>query len=358
MTKTILLLPLLLLSTAARAAPEACTLPSVGYGTARVHLIGRFDLRDPAGPRFAWPGSRVEATFAGTGLSATLSDSVGSNAFDVQVDGVPSTLAPAAGEGTYVLAAELSPGQHVVSLVKRTEAVDGVVQLLALSPAGGSLLETPGPLARRLEFIGDSTTAGFGILGGSCSDPLSTQEDWTQTAGSLLGQQLGAEVTATAYSGIGVTRDHEGVTTNQMPALWPLSVPQDPTSAWPFAEVAPEVVVVELGANDFALGDPGPGFVPAYEAFVEAVRARYPVAWIVAALTPMIEQPDRGLLQEYLAEVVSAERGGGDERVLFFAYASQPLPAACLGHPTVAENAAMAAEIAPLVAKITGWCAP
>ena len=51
------------------------------------------------------------------------------------------------------------------------------------------------------------------------------------------------------------------------------------------AEPAPDLVFVELGANDHWNGDPGPAFLPAYTAFLERVRAAYPharvypVAW-------------------------------------------------------------------------------
>src|SRR6185312_14995106 len=48
---------------ASTGGPDASSLPP-----ALVHYIGRFDTRDAAGPRFAWPGSAIVATFTGTGV--------------------------------------------------------------------------------------------------------------------------------------------------------------------------------------------------------------------------------------------------------------------------------------------------
>src|SRR5438552_18817826 len=43
-------------------------------GPPAISFIGRFDTRDPAGPKAAWPGSRIVIRFEGTDLSVRFDD--------------------------------------------------------------------------------------------------------------------------------------------------------------------------------------------------------------------------------------------------------------------------------------------
>jgi lysophospholipase L1-like esterase len=303
------------------SAVDACA-PSPGGGSATIHTIGRFDTSDPAGPKFSWPGSTIVTTFTGTGLSAELADNVGNDYFVVVVDGgTPTAFHTQQGTSTYAIATGLASGKHTVSLVKRTESYDGIVQLLGLTPTGGALVATPEPWARRIEFIGDSITCGYGVLGGSCSNPSVDQEDWTATAGALVATQLHAEPTTIAYSGIGMYRSSSGDTTNQMPTRFLLTLADIPTSTWGFTTPPPDVVVIDLGTNDFAKGDPGAAFTTAYTTFVQQeLRPHYPNAWVILALSPMLGGGDRTQLSGYLNGIVSTLQGAGDKHVAYFAY--------------------------------------
>lgn len=335
---------------------DACA-PSPGGGSATIHPIGRFDTSDPAGPKFSWPGSTIVATFTGTGISAQLADNVGNNYFVVVVDGgAPTAFRTQQGTSTYSLATGLASGNHTVRLVKRTESYDGVVQLLGLTPAGGALVPTPEPWARRIEFIGDSITCGYGVLGGTCSNPSVDQEDWTVTAGALVATQLHAEPTTIAYSGIGMYRDYSGSTTNQMPTRFLLTLADIPSSTWGFKTTPPDVVVIDLGTNDFAQGDPGAAFQTAYTTFVQQeVRPHYPNAWVILAVSPMLSGTSRTQVSGYLNGVLSTLQTAGDKRVAYFEYDFEQTMG-CQYHPDVATNQAMATKIVPFIEQLTGWC--
>src|SRR5207253_1331322 len=73
------------------------------------------------------------------------------------------------------------------------------------------------------------------------------------------------------------------------PLLWERTLAEDASSRWPFPAPPPDVVVVNLGTNDFWKGDPGPSFETAYTAFLVKIRARYPAAPIIAALGPLLD---------------------------------------------------------------------
>lgn len=335
---------------------DACA-PAPGSGSATIHTIGRFDTSDPAGPKFSWPGSTIIATFDGTGISAQLADNVGNNYFVIAVDGgTPTAFRTQQGTSTYPIATGLASGKHTVSLVKRTESYDGIVQLLGLTPTGGALVATPEPWARRIEFVGDSITCGYGVLGGACTNPSVDEEDWTVTAGALVAAQLHAEPTTISYSGIGMYRDYSGSTTNQMPTRFLLTLADIPSSTWGFTTPPPDVVVIDLGTNDFAGGDPGTAFLMAYTTFLQQeLRPHYPNAWVIVAVSPMLSGTSRTQISAYLNGVVSTLQAAGDKRVAYFEYDFEQTMG-CQYHPDVATNQAMAAKIVPFIEQLTGWC--
>jgi lysophospholipase L1-like esterase len=335
---------------------------------ATIHYLGRFDTRDPAGPRFAWPGTAITATFQGTGIQATLSDT-GSNYLVAVIDGgVPSAIATSGASKTYTLASNLPSGQHTLVLTKRTEANVGVEQLLALTPQGGALVPSPDPFTRRIEYVGDSITCGYGDLGDGPNCHFSPEtEDETVAYGSLGAAALDAQQTVTAYSGKGMYREYGGSTTNQMPVLFNLTLPDDPTSTWDFTTPPPDLVVINLSSNDFATGDPGNAFVQAYSTFLQTLRQRYPNAYVLCVLAATMDEPNRTIAAGYIQGVVDQARSAGDARVstlqipgdagTFFGFATQ-LPSdgyGCDYHPSVTTQQLMGTQLAAAIPPIVGW---
>lgn len=335
---------------------------------ATIHYLGRFDTRDPAGPRFAWPGTAIAATFEGTGIQARLTDT-GTNYLTVVIDGGAPTVVATSGNGkTYTLASNLPAGQHTLVLTKRTEADVGVEQLVALSPQGGALVPSPDPFARRIEYVGDSITCGYGDLGvgPGCSFSADT-EDETVAYGDLAATALDAQQTVIAYSGKGMYREYGGSTTNQMPVLFDLTLPDDPTSTWGFTAPPPDVVVINLSTNDFSEGDPGNAFVQAYSMFIQALRQHYPSAYVICALSPMLADPNYTIASGYIDGVVQQVRAAGDARVSMldvpaeggssFGFATQLASAGygCDYHPSPTTHRLMGAQLAAGIAGVAGW---
>lgn len=334
---------------------------------ATIHYVGRFDTRDPAGPRFAWPGTGIAATFEGTGIKITLADT-GANVVVVVVDGgAPATVATSGPARTYTLASNLPARQHTLTLTKRTEASFGVLQLIGLAPDGGALIPSASPFARRIEYVGDSLTCGYGDLGDGPACPFTADtEDETVAYGGVAAAALAAEPSVIAYSGKGMYRDYRSLTTDPMPVLFDRALPDDPTSAWGFTAPPPDVVVINLGSNDFAHGDPGPPFVLGYAAFLEQLRRRYPEAHVICALPPMTD-PERAIAAGYLQGVVQRARAAGDARVATLeirveggtVFGFEPRLASdgwgCDHHPSVTTQRRMGIELAAAIPRIVGW---
>lgn len=340
------------------AAPGTSQDPGGGATgpVAPFHIVGRVDTRDPGGPRLGWSGIEVRARFAGPSLAIVLEDT-GTSYYDVSVDGAASVLLVTGGARPYTLATGLSPGAHELILTKRTETITGVTQLQGFV---GTLVPSPVPTGRRIELIGDSISCGFGVLGPNETCPFSPDTQSEPRAwGAVAAKQLGALHTVTAVSGLGVLRNYGGDTTETMPDRYDRALANDPDSVWDHHAFEPDVLVVNLGTNDFSggKGDPGPGFQTAYTTFLERLRARHPQAEIVAATSPMLSDDNRTKLFSYVTAAVAARKAAGDDAVSFVDIAEQTDADGygCGYHPNIATQKRMAAELVAHVKPLMGW---
>ncbi|GAC1348533.1 MAG: SGNH/GDSL hydrolase family protein [Myxococcales bacterium] len=356
--------------------PAPPTIPTaVPPAAPELRLEGRFDTADPAGPRFAWPGSAIWLRFTGTSAKVRLfersleTDGYGRTAhswYDVSVDGTP--LAPfeaAEGSGWYPLVAGLAGGDHLLVLRKRTEAYVADSQLLGFElDAGARALPVSAP-ARRIEFIGDSITAGFGVDGPDAFCSFSSRtENYAHTYAALAAQALGADQVALAATGLGVYRNWGGSTDETIGARYGRTLPTDRASSWDFERWKPDAVVIDLGTNDFGMGDPGSAaFVGAYRALLAQVRRHAPSALIVVALGPMLSDlfpvGAHALTRARadLASLVASLKAAGDARVELIEFPNQDGAASfgCRTHPSAATQQRMADQLVPLLRARLSW---
>lgn len=325
-----------------------------------VQRIGRFDLGDPAGPRFAWSASTLRVRFSGTGIDIKLAALGGSqNQFDVRVDGaLQARLRMQDGVTDYTLAANLVDGPHDLEVFRRTEALLGLVQFQGFSVHGGGVL-LPGATrkARHIEFVGDSITCGFGNEGLTQKCGFSAETENAYLAfGAVAARALDAEHNVVAWQGRGMVRNLGNHPGSVMPYLFERVLPEDPASQWSFAAAPPpDVVVINLGSNDFYVGsndNPSALFTAGYVAFLERLRAVYPNAYLFATASG-----NAGHLQPAAtatSAAVQARNATGDAKVYFLAYDSIGY-SACEYHPSVAEHQAMASKLVAAIRSVTGW---
>jgi lysophospholipase L1-like esterase len=343
------------------AVADAAPAPT---GAEMARLIGRVDRSDPAGPRLAWPGSAIELHFRGTGLDVRLHDTA-VDQLGVVIDGKPPVVVKTTTtEDAYVIARSLPDAEHTVTLTKRTETFFGTVQLLGVTAlagadggAPGTLLAPPAARARRMEVVGDSITCGYGDLGvgPTCTFSPDTENE-ASAYGAVAAARLGADHVAIAWSGKGMLRNYDGLTTDVMPTLWTRALGDDAASAWDFSW-SPDVVVVNLGTNDFAKGDPGQPFEAAYAAFVATLRAHYPAAFVVCATSPLLSTAARDAQRAYIRSVVDAAHASGDAKVSLLDFDEQ-LPSdgyGCDYHPSGVTHAKMSDKLVAHVHALTGW---
>ena len=363
------------------APPVATDLnrPSTGP---TVRLQGRFDTPDANNnAMFAWPASTMITRVLGTGLTIKLSD-VGSfsydgntvhNYYNVYVDSVlHGTFAVNGNDNTYVVAEGLPNGDHIVRVVKRTEPQMGTATFGGFAALGNGQLLPASPAAeRQIEFIGDSITAGYGADGNVASaDPNSANycpfsaaiENADATYASMTSVNLGAEYIAVAFSGKGMVQNNDcfGDPTNTLPVLYNTIVPLHDPNNWEFSSWTPQVVVINLGTNDYNSAGNGctaptdANFIAGWVSFVKTVRTNYPKATIFCTIGPTLGPPLSTTAQNNILSAVSQLN---DPNVVYVALAvtTGDVGYGCAGHPNKATYEIMTTTMTAAIKQKMGW---
>jgi hypothetical protein len=313
-----------------------------------LYYVGRFPDKVGPSPLFAWQGSELLARFSGRRLGLRFAaPTIGPVFFNVIVDGENRMLElDKEGPLNYLLVPELGEGEHELVLYKRTEAFVGAVSFLGLLiEKDAHLGPKPEALGLRLEFYGDSITAG------ACNDEPGEDQYDDQSAhdnylsyGSIASRELGAEYVSIAVSGTGVCESWNPVL---MEAVWDKTGCDPygrPNCQWDFSGRNPDIVVLNLGQNDFGFpfsqGRPFPvDFAQRYTHFVRGLRDAYPEAPIVCAIGGMAAWHESAELKAAWEKAV-ADLKAADGRIFDYRFI-----AFSRNHPRVPLHRILASEL-------------
>ena len=201
-------------------------------------------------------------------------------------------------------------------------------------------------------------------LGGGFSSKRSdsafstASENYSHTYAALTSQALGAEQVAVAISGIGVYRDYSGSRLDTMNDMYLRALPTLSADWWDFSRWVPDAVIINLGTNDFATGDPGrAAFTTAYQSLIAQVRAKSPSALIVVGLGPMLSSGALTQARSYLTGLVADLNAASDTRVKLLEFPNQDSSGSygCDYHPSAATHQQMADQLATFLRAQLGW---
>lgn len=273
---------------------------------------------------FSWSGTYAEFTFTGGHASAVINcknyDS-GDRTYDtwIAVYAVPSPLTTSSDSpvqklmtGSYsdselvgnlslITRFALSDGTAEYKLYDSREIKEVTLRIVKMSEAQyGSFyidsIETDDPCGakptkgpkKRIEFIGDSITCGFGIEGRNDIDPFCTRlENPMKAYACQTAFRLGADYRLISWSGIGITsfwippEVDEPLRDVLMPDLYPY-IDKTAAANWSAAiktydgSYDPDLIVLHIGTNDASytrmIPDRTAGFSHAYEDFLKTVH--------------------------------------------------------------------------------------
>jgi lysophospholipase L1-like esterase len=327
-----------------------------------IQYVGRFDMRDPKNVVFDWPGVYICARFEGTSCSIRLQDST--DEFAVIVDDHAPRLFSAAGSTIRTLASGLADSvPHTIMIQKRTEPFVGKGVFMGfILDKGAKLLPPEKRPDRRIEFIGNSITSGYGVEGDSSSCHFSKEtENAAMAYAAVTSRELHADYHLISYSGRGVVRnygDSNKTSIDPMPSLYDRTCFNEPNVKWDFARWIPQAVVINLGTNDFST-HPFPDsevFEGAYNTLIARVRSLYPDVTIFCVIGPMIEEPCTG----YVRDVVSQQqkKEGRDKDVFFIEIPKNKMSDkdwGCDMHPNVFGAVKMTDVIVPAIRMRMNW---
>ena len=264
----------------------------------------------------------VTARFTGTSIAAKMDDR--NCWWRYEIDGKPYNRIKFRNELT-TLAENLPKGEHKIKLVRSTEGEAGLSTFKGfVLDEGAEILSPDEPKRLKLEFVGDSITAG--AFNDGPHDVLSYHdvENNDMSYGPQLARMLDADYSVLAKSGEGLVHNYSEEwpynqvhTADRYPWTYYSFNWNDHHLNWDFSNNKTDAVFISIGANDF-LFEPRPTedeFIKEYIHLIKVVRKNNPTAAIICLEpVPTVIGPDAASWTEI---AVTKLKNNGDKDLYY-----------------------------------------
>ena len=304
-----------------------------GFSEKNVNIYGRCDIFD--GTLILYhSASGIEVAIEGSSLKLSL-HSTGKSYMRVYVDGAKEgeRITVLEGEKEYAVADGMGAGRHLVRIVKATEESAAIWTVKALVADG--FLAPPQKPDLKMEFIGDSITAGYGVLAKADEEYSVDNSDSTKSYAYRTAHALNANYSIIGWSGICV-KAYQFVPDLNMTQLYG-QISNRNTAAYEGGFDA-DVVVLNLGTNDTAYlvlqggSAYGEQFPTDYKELLKAIRAQNPRAYIVCLYGMMV-------VDEVISGGIQAAiKALNDEKIIYNPFPIEPNNLGANGHPNNAAH--------------------
>ena len=329
-----------------------------------IEYWGRINTSRDESAELYWSGSSIKINFEGESIQALLKDESGDNYFNIIIDNDSVVVfKPDTTKQYYQLASKLPKGKHSIEIFKRTEWDRGKTDFYGFKLSSkAKLLPKSAPKERKIEFYGNSITAGYAVEDTSGRDsPDSTFTNNYLSYAAITARHYSAEYQCICKSGIGITISWFPLI---MPEIYDRLIPTDSTSKWDFSLYTPDIVVINLFQNDSWLvnmpereefkmnfGSKAPNdeyLINAYQQFVANIRKHYPHADIICALGNMDATRKESKWMDYIKRAVA---NLNDMKIYthFIPYKETP------GHPSITEQEEMANSLIQFIDENIDW---
>ena len=339
-----------------------------------IQYTGRISFANPERPAWNFPGIQIVAAFEGSSLKMLAKP--GSGYFMAQIDGAEPFKVAFTGkkDSLVTLATALPCGQHLVRLMYVIEGFEFYPEFWGfVLDKGCKLVEAPALPARKLEFIGNSITCGYGNEGTNAKEGFSYEtENHYYSYASLAARALDAQHWVVARSGIGAYRNFGGPKTGTPDSNMPVQYEYtgyapDPelrrkggfdSERWDFSRYQPDVVCINLGTNDLSTNNYDVKLLKqGYQRLLKLVRDHNPKAKVVFLCGSMLNGKELEIAKQVLDEVKADANKAGDKQVYRFNFTPQN---GSLGygndyHPSIWQHEKMAAELTAYLRSLMQW---
>ena len=335
---------------------------------------GRISFTNPDRPAWNYPGVQIMAAFEGTSLRMLAKPRSGY--FMAQIDQAEPFKVAFRGERDSVvtLATALPEGRHLVRLMYVIEGYEFFPEFWGfVLDEGRQLVKAPLLPSRKIEFIGNSITCGYGNEGLKKEEGFDyATENHYYSYASITARNLQAQHWVVARSGIGAYRNYDGPKTgnpdSNMPVqyeytgyAWKPELRKEPTflqEKWDFNRYQPDVVCINLGTNDLSTPNYDLSLLKqGYQKLLKMVRQHNPKAKIVFLTGSMLYHQELQLAKQLLDEVTAEAQKAGDKEVYRFDMA--PINGNKYygndWHPNIYQDEKMANELTPYLRQLMNW---
>ncbi|MFO7868692.1 MAG: GDSL-type esterase/lipase family protein [Bacteroidales bacterium] len=286
-------------------------------GSSHISYMGRFNMSDTAEYICSYPASTISVRTNSRNISAYLTDyahdSLQTNYVEIIVDdSVYKTiqLNPHIPDTIYDIAAFDERRFRTISIVKRTEGHIGNIGFSGFVCEANSEFEPVVTPKLSLLYIGNSITCGYGNEAVHADEEFSARtENAYMSYAAIAARILEASYHLIAYSGKGIYRNWADTVFKQdcMPEIFNRTYALKPSPQWNHAAYVPDVIIINLGTNDFSppLGADKTTFVSEYIQFLQDLMQHYHAVPIVLISSQMLGGDERKKQILWLHEIQS-----------------------------------------------------
>ena len=329
-----------------------------------VHVGGRVLVETTAEGNkvyeYSWPSIYFETAFKGDALTLKFDDE--HNYFQLIVDNGEPVIIKKPGRLDYQVQ-NLQAGKHRVRLEKITETQSNSGRFLGFYTSENAKALAIPKSKRRIEFIGDSFTVGYGNT--SPSQECSNDEVYATTNsqlafGPLVAKHFDADYQINASSGFGIVRNYNGHSPEKnLIGLYPFTLHSNSyiyASDW-----QPQVIVIGLGTNDFSTklndgerwktrAELQQDYINKYTHFVKSLHNKNPKAQFILMASDKME----GELATQLGKVVTTLKADGMKNLESIIFTGLDFEG-CHWHPSTQDDELLADLIIKHITKNKIW---
>ncbi len=376
MKKQLILLLMLAFASQSILATQTIAQRGTFISAADTHIryTGRISFARPDRPAFNFPGIQIIAAFEGTSLRMVAKPQSGY--FMAQIDQSEPFKVAFTGKSDSVatIAAALPQGRHLVRIMYVIEGYEFYPEFWGfLLDPGCRLVDAPALPSRKIEFIGNSITCGYGNEGTNEKEHFDyATENHYYSYASITARALEAQHWVVARSGIGAYRNYggpkAGTPDSNMPVQYEYTgyapesrLRQQPgfdSEKWDFSRYQPDVVCINLGTNDLSTNNYNVRLLKeGYQKLWQMVRQYNPQSKIVFLCGSMLGSKELDIARQLLNEVATEANKAGDKQVYRFDFTPQN---GDLGygndyHPSIWQHEKMAAELTAYLRSLLHW---
>lgn len=322
-----------------------------------------------SGAEFNFDGTKLDAEFITDNLNVKNKDKQAWIAVFVNEEKTPSKRFPLNSRQKYYNIYQSDRNKPVkIRICKLSEAKTGKSGLVAIRMNSKAKITKTLEKKKKIEFIGDSITCGYGIEGVNENPFRTSEENGSITYAAKTADYFNADYNVVAVSGIGIYSSF--TTTNRrnskllMSSIYPytdkllqMDKKEFPYQLWENRKYIPDLIVINLGVNDASYVKDSKwkrnSFGKNYYKFLHTVRQANPKAKIICTI-----RDKETFLYEEIKEQVSNYKSRYKDNNISSMLLPSTLKSEEFGsnwHPNLKTHERMAEALITEIEKYMGW---